>query len=111
MSVADSPTAPYEALADVIERELALVERRDFAGIAALKRERGAIVKRLPVRPPAEARRVLERCQILQDTILAEWQRQREELLAQLRQVRLAQRAAFGYSPARPRARRISASA
>lgn len=103
--------APYEALAEVIERELALVQRRDFAAIAALKRERGAIVVSLPPRPPAEARAALHRCRTAQDAILAEWQRVREQLLGQLRQVGHAQRAAFGYSPSRPPARRISTAA
>jgi hypothetical protein len=107
------PAAPYEALAEVIERELALVPSGDFQAIGVLKRERAAIVRSLPATPPPEARAALARCRAGQAQITVELRRLRERMLGDLRQLRLAQRAANGYRPAVPRAprRRISASA
>jgi hypothetical protein len=107
-----SATAPYEELATAIERELALVPTRDFAAIAVVKRERGAIVKRLPRTPPPEARAALERCRRGQDQIAIELYRVRDVILRELHQVGHARRAAHGYAPAVvPRRARISASA
>ena len=94
-----SEAAPYEALAAVIERELTLVEARDFTGLSALKRERAAIVRALPATPPAGARAALLRCDGLQKRVTVELHRVRESLLLELRQVQLARRTASGYRP------------
>jgi hypothetical protein len=104
--------SPYEALEAVIRRELALVTARDFEGLSALKRERGAIVKLIaPTTPPPEARATLERCLVLQGQIAAELGRVRGTIVRELSQVRQARRAAAGYAPAASPRRRIAASA
>ena len=102
---------PYEALAGLIERELALVAERDFDAISALKLERAALVRALPVTPPESARDALVRCDLLQRRVEVELARVREAILLELRQLRLAQRTAAGYRPARVRAPHVSASA
>lgn len=104
-------TAPYEALAALIERELELVAARDFEGLSALSHERDALVCGLPAAPPATARSALQRCAALQARVGVEIARVREAVLLELRQVRLGQRAAAGYRPPLARAPRISASA
>lgn len=92
--------SPYEALEAVIRRELELVAARDFQGLAAVKRERGAIVKLIaPHAPPAEARAALQRCLALQHEIAAELGRVRGAIVRDLAQVRQAHRAAAGYAP------------
>ncbi len=102
---------PYEALAGLIERELALVAERDFEGVAALSVTRAALVRDLPATPPESARVALVRCDLLQRRVGVELARVREAILLELRQLRLAQRTAAGYRPARERMSRIDASA
>jgi hypothetical protein len=101
----------YEALAAIVERELALVAERDFDGLAELKRERAALERALPPTPPAAARATLQRCAALQQRVRIELMRVREALLIELGQVRHGQRAATGYAPARRRVLRVDASA
>jgi len=110
---AGGAVSPYEALEAVIRRELELVAARDFDGLSALKRERGAIVKLIaPTTPPPEARAALERCLALQGQIAAELGRVRSTIVRELSQVRQAHRAAAGYAPAgSPARRRIATSA
>jgi hypothetical protein len=103
--------APYEALAAIIERQLELVAARDFDGLRALAGERAALVRTLPVTPPADAREVLLRCDGLQKRVTVELARVREAILGELRQVRLAQRTAAGYRPPLERSPLISARA
>jgi hypothetical protein len=111
MSADPSPAAPYEALAAVIERELAVIPSGDFARLQAIKRERAAIVRRLPRVPPPEAREALARCRRTQAQIIVELQRVRQSLLAELGNVRRGRRAASGYAPARLGRPQVSASA
>jgi hypothetical protein len=101
----------YEALAAIIERQLALVAERDFDGLAELKRERAALERTLPATPPASARAPLERCLALQQRVRIELTRVREAVLIELGHVRHGQRAAAGYAPARRRVLRVDASA
>jgi hypothetical protein len=105
------PTAPYEALASLLERELELVAAREFDSLAELKRERAALERTLPARPPASARDTLQRCMALQQRVRVELLRVRESILIELGQVRQGQRAACGYAPARRRVLRVDASA
>jgi hypothetical protein len=105
------PIAPYEALAQIIERELAIVPERDFAALAQLTRERAALVRSLPATPPAAARAPLSRCWLLQERVRIEMQRVREQILLELAQVSQAQRTARGYAPAPRSAVRVCASA
>ena len=102
---------PYAALATLIERQLALVAERDFDGVAAVSRERAALVAGLPSRPPAHARESLTRCDLLHKRVTIELERVRESILLELRGVRHAQLAAAGYRPALPRTPRITACA
>ncbi|HTU29377.1 MAG TPA: hypothetical protein VMF07_08355 [Solirubrobacteraceae bacterium] len=112
MSVFESPAAPYEALEATIRRELELVVARDFDRLAAVKRERAAIVKLIaPVAPPPEARAALERCLDLQAEIAAELGRVRSAIVRDLARVRTARRAAAGYAPAHASHRRVLTSA
>ncbi len=107
-----SPAAdPYETLAGIVERELALVADRDFDGLAELTRERAALQRTLPATPPATARATLQRCLLLSQRGAVELSRVREAILIELAQVRHGQRAAAGYAPARRPVRRIDASA
>jgi hypothetical protein len=107
-----SAAAPYRALAEVIERELALVPTRDFDAMRAVKRERAAIVRRLPATPPPEAREALARCARAQGQILNELHQVRTAIVAELGQIRRARQAAHGYAPARAlRPQQILASA
>jgi hypothetical protein len=101
----------YEALAAILERELALVAERDFEGLAELKHERAALERTLPGTPPAGARATLERCLALQQRVRIELTRVREAILIELGQVRHGQRAAAGYAPARRRVLRVDARA
>ena len=103
--------ALYEALADVIERELELVAARDFDGLRVLKHQRAAAVLALPPTPPASARAALLRCDGLQKRVTVELHRVREAILLELRQVQLARRTASGYRPPVARAPQFSASA
>src|SRR5579875_3284470 len=112
MSRPDTPAAPYEELETVIRRELELVVSRDFDRLAAVKRERAAIVKLIaPVAPPPEARPALERCLALQGQIAAELGRVRSSIVRDLARVRQARRTAAGYAPVRAPHRRIVTSA
>jgi hypothetical protein len=104
-------TDPYEALAAIVERELALVADRDFDGLAEVTRERAALVGTLPATPPAAANATLRRCLALQQRVGIELARVREAILIELAQVRLGQRAAAGYAPARRRVPRVDANA
>jgi hypothetical protein len=104
-------TQPYEALAVLIERELELVGQRDFQQLQVITQARSLLTARMPERPPAEARPVLERCRQLNKRVEVELLRVREALLIELAQVRQAQRAASGYAPVRQPAPRFRASA
>ena len=106
-----APVDPYEALAGIVERELALVAERDFDGLAELKRERAILERTLPATPPACARATLERCMALQQRVRIELMRVRDALLFELGHVRHGQRAAAGYAPARRRVLRVDARA
>ena len=103
-----SPTAPYEALASIIELELALVSARDFAALGRLAERRRQLIAELPDTPPATARVVLERCARLQQRVTDEIQQVRSRLIVELEQVSRGQRAARGYAPARRPVHRVS---
>jgi hypothetical protein len=101
----------YAAIADLLERQLALVAERDFAAVDELMRERRQLAARLPERPPASAWETLRRCELLQQRLTIELARVRDSILLELRAVRHAQRTAAGYRPPRQRIPTISASA
>ena len=65
----------------------------------------------LPDVPPSSAREALERCAVLQQRLESELYDVRDQLLAELGQVRQGQRTAIGYAPPRPTGRRIATTA
>jgi len=69
-----SETAPYERLAELAERELALVttfEPARIGELVALQQTRTTLVAALPARPPAAARPALVRAHELQQRVTA----------------------------------------
>ena len=103
-------TAPYEALAELIERELELLGDGRLEDLAQLKLARTELLRSMPAKPPAAAREVLERCALLQQRVRIEILRVREAVLLELVQLERVRRTAEGYAPRRTRPR-ISASA
>jgi hypothetical protein len=104
-------TAPYEALARMIERELELVGSGDYDALAALRSERDALISTLPEFPPASARPALQRAALMNKRVEIEILRVREALLLELANVERVGRTARGYSPPRQEVRRVEARA
>ncbi len=103
-------TAPYERLAELAERELALVsafELSRLGELVALAEERTALVESLPERPPADAKLALARAAALQQRTTATLVRLRGELGRTLGELDRSRRAAHGYGAGirTPRAR------
>lgn len=104
-------TAPYEALARMIERELELICSRDYDAMDALKAERDALIASLPQTPPAAARPALQRAALMNKRLEIEILRLRDALLLDAANVERVGRTARGYSPPREPRRHIEASA
>jgi hypothetical protein len=104
-------TAPYEALARMIERELELVGSGDYDALAALGSERDALISALPEVPPASARPALQRAALMNKRVEIEILRVREALLLEFANVERVGRTARGYSPPRQERRRVEARA
>jgi hypothetical protein len=103
-------TAPYEALAALIERELELLGESRLEELAQLKLARTELLQSMPAMPPAAAGEMLERCALLQQRVRIEILRVREAVLLELVQLERVGRTAEGYAPRRTRPR-ISTSA
>jgi hypothetical protein len=103
--------APYEALLELIERELQLAGEGRFDELLKVAGARAALAATLPETPPAGARETLERAWLTQQRLTIELSRGREALLVELSKLERAQRAAHGYAPPRLRPPRVSASA
>src|ERR1039458_7361238 len=80
-------TAPYEALAALIERELELLGESRLEELAQLKLARTELLQSMPAMPPAAAGEMLERCALLQQRVRIEILRVREAVLLELVQV------------------------
>jgi hypothetical protein len=104
-------TAPYEALARMIERELELICTRDYVALEALKSERNALIGSLPATPPASARPALQRAALMNKRLEIEILRLREALLLDAANVERVGRTARGYSPPREPRRHVQATA
>ena len=92
-------TAPYEALARTIERELELIGEGRFEEAQDVQDERSALIASLPDVPPADARPALQRAALLNKRLEIEILRCREALLFDLAQADLVGRTARGYAP------------
>jgi hypothetical protein len=103
--------APYERLADSLERELELVGEGRFDEVVELAADRDALIATLPATPPASARPALERAQLISKRVMIEIVRRRDAVVAELGRVAQADRTARGYAPKRPRRLHIDASA
>jgi hypothetical protein len=62
-------TASWDVLAELAERELALIEGDRLEELADLAGARAALVEALPATPPASARPALERAAELQEVV------------------------------------------
>lgn len=92
--------APYERLAELAEREHALVAAFDVSRLGelvALAQERTTLVEGLPERPPVAAREALKRAHALQERTTAALVLLRAELGQRLAELDRARRAANGY--------------
>lgn len=100
MSVAE----PYERLAALAERELALViePELDPQALSDLLMERDALVATLPQRPSAEAAPALARAAALQERITLELATRVAETKRSLGLVAQGRRTARGYGDQRP---------
>jgi hypothetical protein len=97
---AAADVAVYERLAELAERELAIVcafEPRRIDELLSVIEERDALVAMLPERPPALARPALARAFALQQRTTATLTRLRSELGRSLSELERARRAARGY--------------
>jgi hypothetical protein len=109
--VTDPAAAPYEALAELSERELELLGEGRLEELADLWRVRDALIETLPETPPASAGAALERCALMHKRVQVEIVRVQEDVLRELAKVRRAQRMAHAYGAAGRRGPRFSASA
>lgn len=94
--------APYETLAQLAERELLLVSApdADVDELAALERERAALVAALPARPPAAAEPALARAARAQAAVTRMLAQRVAELRRALVEVDRGRRTARGYGAA-----------
>ena len=90
---------PYDALAEIAERELELVSAGAVEQLPELREERSAIVASLPATPPAAARAALERTAALQSRVTAVLEERLQETGAELRRLSHGRTAVRGYSP------------
>lgn len=100
-----SETAPYERLAELAERELALVtafEPSRIGELVALQQTRTTLVGSLPAQPPEAARAALLRAHECQLRTTAALQLLCDQLNHELSEVHLGRTAARGYAAAAP---------
>jgi len=97
--MAPAPPArdPYEALAELADRELELAGLGRYDAVLALARERDAIIARLPASPPPHARATLERAALTQERVSIELMRGQAQILFGLRRIEHVRRVARGY--------------
>jgi HEAT repeat protein len=91
--------SPYDALAEIAQRELDLVSAGALERLPELREQRNAVVAALPATPPAEARSALERAAMLQARISAILEERLGETGAELRRLTQGRTAMRGYTP------------
>jgi hypothetical protein len=89
----------YEALADLAERELELVNAGAVDRLSSIHEQRNALMATLPARPPATARPALERAARLQESVSARLQQRMTETGSELRRLTQGRTAMRGYAP------------
>jgi len=103
-----SDVGPYEQLAELAERELAIVSAfalERLGELVEIDQQRSRLVASLPERPPAEARMPLARAAALQRRTTAALTQLLAQLGHELGEVDRGRRAAAGYAlqaPVRP---------
>jgi len=95
----------YEALVELIGRELELAGHGRFDELQQVCAARTALMADLPDTPPRSARPALSRAHVLHKRLTIELLRGRDELLLELAKLDRARRMARGYAPP-PRAQR-----
>ncbi len=99
------PAAPYETLADLGERELALVSAlapEQLAELDQIGRQREALIASLPPQAPPAARPALARAAYLQERTTGALLRRREDVLRAMGDAAQTRRAAQGYGATLP---------
>jgi hypothetical protein len=91
--------SPYDALADIAQRELELVSAGAVDRLSELHAQRHAIVATLPTTPPATARPALERAADLHARVTALLQDRMRDTGAELRRLSQGRTAMRGYAP------------
>ena len=91
--------SPYEALAELAERELELVSAGEVEELEALQLERTELVAALPDTPPPAARPSLEHAARLQTRTSAVLAERLREAGAELRHLGRGRTAIAGYTP------------
>jgi hypothetical protein len=91
---------PYDALADIAERELELVTAGAVDRLSELHAQRHAIVATLPATPPITAKPALERAAQLHARVTAELEARLRDTGAELRKLNQGRTAMRGYAPA-----------
>ena len=89
----------YDALADLAERELELVNAGAVDRLSELHAQRRAIVATLPATPPATARPALERAAKLHERVTAALEGRLRDTGAELRKLTHGRTAMRGYAP------------
>jgi hypothetical protein len=90
---------PYDALAALAERELALVGAGAIDELPALHAERRTLLASLPAKPPAEAKPALERAWALQQRVTEALEERIRQAGEELRRVSRGRTAMHGYAP------------
>jgi hypothetical protein len=103
--------APYEAILEHAELELELAGRGEIEALAALGAHWDELTAELPAQPPAAARELLARAQMIHQRTHIELVRLREVLLSEASAARRARRASDGYAGQLSRRPRLDRSA
>jgi hypothetical protein len=91
--------SPYDALAELAQRELQLVSAGEVEKLSELQLERSALVAALPAAPPPDARPSLERANALQARVTAALDERVGAAGSELRHLNRGRTAMVGYAP------------
>ena len=91
--------SPYDALAEIAQRELELVRAGAVDKLSALHAQRNAITATLPATPPATAKPALERAAELHARVIAALEDRMRGTAGELRKLSQGRTAMRGYAP------------